>query len=442
MRRPSWGLQSHTTLLDSRRGGGAQDGHPAVDAPAAASVVVSACLSYGVADGAVGYVSLLFAAPQPGDGGACDHASPPLPSSFERDLLGACRCAGEHLASTRAARAAAAVAAVVEDLFPPSVGERVVQRRRMSAAAGGSPPWRGGRFARRSRSAAGRGDMLINEPAGAFVDALAPRCPPPAADEPGGGGWRSAALRRAASESLILEKRREADCLKVADGIATQWNGATFVAEPMLKREVPPGAAAAKLRRVSSPTMVVTHGCAPLKTACIDMAGGAARDDPTTPPHGNAERTAPPFQDWMSWVAAMAAATTTAAGPAQRVRSCSNAAASPFATAPARPPPRISTSGVAARAARASRAGFSESTSASDLFVERHTCVSVVFCDVVGFTSLCERSAPEDVMRTLHRLFSRLDALCERCGLYKARCGGTHMYHASHTCGIRPACAG
>ena len=165
----------------------------------------------------------------------------------------------------------------------------------------------------------------------------------------------------------------------------------------------------------------------------------AAVDAPPST-HGDAAHAALPFQDWTTWVAATAA--THGAQRASRHSLSVVSLASTFSNAPAHPPSRISTSGVAARAARASRAGFSESTSASDLFVERHACVSVVFCDVVGFTSLCERSAPEDVMRTLHRLFSRLDALCERCGLYKARCGGTHMYHASHTCGIRPACAG
>ena len=409
--RPSWGSQSRTTLLDSRRGGAAREGQTA--APAAA-VVVCACLSYGVADGAVGYVSLLFASPQPGDGGACDRAPPPQPGSFERDLLGACRCAGEHLAASRAARAAAAVAAVVEDLFPPSVGERVVQRRLMSSAAG-SPAGRGARFLRRSRST-GRVDGPCSESVGAGA-LLAPHSPP-AADEPGCGGRRGAALRRAASSSVLL-----------SEGITTRWRGAP-PAEPTLKREVPPGAATAKLRRVSSPTLV-THGDAPAGPACADM-GVAMTAAPPTPTHGDAERVAPPLQGWAAWVAAFAEPPGTRR--ATRL-SCSMVATYTFSNAPAHSPPSISTAGVASRAARASRCGFTESTSASDLFVERHECVSVVFCDVVGFTSLCERIAPEDVMRTLHRLFSRLDALCERCGLYKAREHSTPHVHAAHTFG-------
>ena len=68
-------------------------------------------------------------------------------------------------------------------------------------------------------------------------------------------------------------------------------------------------------------------------------------------------------------------------------------------------------------AARSSQA--SSTVSETDMFAEKHADVAIVFADVVGFTQLCATSETEAVMRMLHGLFSRLDEVCEPCGLYK-----------------------
>ena len=69
--------------------------------------------------------------------------------------------------------------------------------------------------------------------------------------------------------------------------------------------------------------------------------------------------------------------------------------------------------------ARAAAALPFRTTAEDELFVEHHDNVSIVFADVVGFTTLCETSTPLAVMTMLHALFSHLDELCELCGLYK-----------------------
>ncbi|KAJ9510625.1 hypothetical protein QJQ45_027494 [Haematococcus lacustris] len=48
-----------------------------------------------------------------------------------------------------------------------------------------------------------------------------------------------------------------------------------------------------------------------------------------------------------------------------------------------------------------------------------HPAVSVLFADIVGFTNMSQQCEPEDVMRMLHDLFSRYDALCGLHGVYK-----------------------
>jgi class 3 adenylate cyclase len=58
----------------------------------------------------------------------------------------------------------------------------------------------------------------------------------------------------------------------------------------------------------------------------------------------------------------------------------------------------------------------------------QHANVSVLFADIVGFTTLSKEVPPEAVMAMLHRLFSRFDHLSERMGVYKVEAigeGGT-----------------
>ncbi|KAG2499440.1 hypothetical protein HYH03_002387 [Edaphochlamys debaryana] len=48
-----------------------------------------------------------------------------------------------------------------------------------------------------------------------------------------------------------------------------------------------------------------------------------------------------------------------------------------------------------------------------------HTCVTVLFCDVVGFTSMCSAATPVTVMAFLNALYSRFDALTDIYKVYK-----------------------
>jgi class 3 adenylate cyclase len=52
-------------------------------------------------------------------------------------------------------------------------------------------------------------------------------------------------------------------------------------------------------------------------------------------------------------------------------------------------------------------------------FKEEHARVSVLFADIVGFTTISKEVEPEAVMAMLHQLFCRYDKLCERLGVYK-----------------------
>ncbi|KXZ52429.1 hypothetical protein GPECTOR_9g473 [Gonium pectorale] len=48
-----------------------------------------------------------------------------------------------------------------------------------------------------------------------------------------------------------------------------------------------------------------------------------------------------------------------------------------------------------------------------------HRCVTVLFADIVGFTSMCDCLEPLQVMAFLNSLFTRFDSLCDVYGVYK-----------------------
>lgn len=52
---------------------------------------------------------------------------------------------------------------------------------------------------------------------------------------------------------------------------------------------------------------------------------------------------------------------------------------------------------------------------------ERHAEVSVLFCDIVGFTRMSERLAPEDLVAILNRVFTGFDDLADRYGVEKIK---------------------
>ena len=59
--------------------------------------------------------------------------------------------------------------------------------------------------------------------------------------------------------------------------------------------------------------------------------------------------------------------------------------------------------------------------SGAGLIVDRFEAVSVLFADIVGFTSLSSRIAPEELVTMLNELFSEFDGLAEKHGLEKIK---------------------
>ncbi len=51
----------------------------------------------------------------------------------------------------------------------------------------------------------------------------------------------------------------------------------------------------------------------------------------------------------------------------------------------------------------------------------RHDNIAVLFCDLVGFTSYCDRNSPEDVVDRLQDVFTRFEEVAERHGMEKIK---------------------
>lgn len=51
----------------------------------------------------------------------------------------------------------------------------------------------------------------------------------------------------------------------------------------------------------------------------------------------------------------------------------------------------------------------------------RHDNIAVLFCDLVGFTSYCDRNSPEDVVERLQDVFTRFEEVAERHGMEKIK---------------------
>jgi len=56
-----------------------------------------------------------------------------------------------------------------------------------------------------------------------------------------------------------------------------------------------------------------------------------------------------------------------------------------------------------------------------DVIADGHDAVTVLFCDIVGFTPLSETLSPHELVEMLDELFSRFDALTKRHGLEKIK---------------------
>ena len=64
----------------------------------------------------------------------------------------------------------------------------------------------------------------------------------------------------------------------------------------------------------------------------------------------------------------------------------------------------------------------------------RHSGVSILFMDIVGFTPLSSEADPQDVMRMLNELFSGFDAFCAEHGVYKV---WSHLLMCGPSCHAR-----
>ena len=50
--------------------------------------------------------------------------------------------------------------------------------------------------------------------------------------------------------------------------------------------------------------------------------------------------------------------------------------------------------------------------------------VTILFMDIVGFTTMSKEVPPHMVMEFLNMLFSKFDDLCDGCGVYKIETAG------------------
>ncbi|GLC39364.1 hypothetical protein PLESTM_000887900 [Pleodorina starrii] len=69
---------------------------------------------------------------------------------------------------------------------------------------------------------------------------------------------------------------------------------------------------------------------------------------------------------------------------------------------------------------------------------ERYECVSIFFSDVVGYTDLCGRLQPHEVMELMHRLYSRFDDLIRELRLFKVETVGDAYLAVGNLCYPQP----
>jgi class 3 adenylate cyclase len=53
-----------------------------------------------------------------------------------------------------------------------------------------------------------------------------------------------------------------------------------------------------------------------------------------------------------------------------------------------------------------------------------HACASILFADIVGFTSMCDKVSPAQVLEFLNTVFTRFDILCDEHGVHKMETAG------------------
>ncbi|KAJ9529206.1 hypothetical protein QJQ45_007864 [Haematococcus lacustris] len=66
-----------------------------------------------------------------------------------------------------------------------------------------------------------------------------------------------------------------------------------------------------------------------------------------------------------------------------------------------------------------SSAAVTSGSCATSSMARHHACVTVLFADIRGFTTMCNTLPPEEVMMFLNGMFTAFDALVEQHGLYK-----------------------
>jgi class 3 adenylate cyclase len=58
------------------------------------------------------------------------------------------------------------------------------------------------------------------------------------------------------------------------------------------------------------------------------------------------------------------------------------------------------------------------------LIADRHDDVTVLFSDIVGFTTISSETPPSELVAELNRLFSGFDAICDAAGVDKIKTVG------------------
>ncbi|GFR51053.1 hypothetical protein Agub_g13221 [Astrephomene gubernaculifera] len=71
---------------------------------------------------------------------------------------------------------------------------------------------------------------------------------------------------------------------------------------------------------------------------------------------------------------------------------------------------------------------------------ERYDCVSIFFSDVVGYTDLCSKLQPNEVMDLMHRLYSLFDDLIRDLELFKVETVGDAYLAVGNLCYPQPDC--
>jgi hypothetical protein len=398
-------------------GGGGNGNSSGSDASSAgAGCAVTAPLPAGPAK--VGFVTLRFPTDGRRGGGGPGEG-------YEALLLAACHVIGEHLWARRERAALASSRALASDIFPEHV-LRVLERRtrRMSSTGivgGGGIGGGGGSSGALSALATGVAPMRSSS---------LPTLPPSAM----AAAAAAAAARRSSPRG---SPRRSSPQRGSPRGTSSARHSVHFAPELLLPPPaasgprsplvLPPGASLQDGEHAPGPSLVMRAFLRARASAAGAAASGRLSPRSSAPQNASFgdDDTGGPDQE------AARRASLSSETSALRTGGAPFAAGSGGGTARASLS-SLARSGYSGGGGRVSMSSVATTLDSSwpeedetdapeddDLFAEAHACISVIFIDIVGFTTMAESQSAAATMRTLHALFSRFDTLCGRHGLYK-----------------------